>query len=89
VGLGRWDRRGRQQLMTGETFDNGHRLRADGALDLSCGGSLWWRCSDLQQEAATQQRCGPFTVGEEAEVADANQPLGQDVDEEASQELVG
>ena len=75
--------------MTGEAFDDEHGLRADRALDLSCRRRLgWWR-SDLQQEAATQQRCGPFTVGEEAEVADANQPLGQDVDEEASQELVG
>jgi len=35
-----------------------------------------------------QQRCGSLTVGEEAEVADANQPLGQNVDEEPSQELV-
>jgi hypothetical protein len=36
-----------------------------------------------------QQRCGSFTVGEETEVADANEALGQNVDEKASQELVG
>jgi hypothetical protein len=40
------------------------------------------RSSDLQQEAATQQRCGSLPVGEEAEVPDADEPLGQDVDAE-------
>ena len=81
--------RRRQKLETVEAFDHKHELRADRALDLSCRSRLWWWRSDLQQEAATQQRCGPFTVGEEAEVPDADQALGQNVDEEASQELVG
>src|SRR5258707_15801360 len=34
------------------------------------------------------ERSTPPAVGEEAEVANANQPLGQNVDEEASQELI-
>jgi len=34
------------------------------------------------------ERRTPSTVGEESEVANANQPLGQNVDEEASQELI-
>jgi hypothetical protein len=89
VGLERWDRRRSRQLMTGEAFDDEHGLGAERALDLSCGSRLWWWRSCLQQEAATQQRCGPFTVGEEAEVADANQAFGQNVDEKSSQELIG
>jgi hypothetical protein len=34
------------------------------------------------------ERSTPPAVGEEAEVANANQPLGQNVDEEASQQLI-
>ena len=34
------------------------------------------------------KRSTSSTVGEESEVSDANQPLGQDVDEEAAQELM-
>ena len=60
-----------------------------GALDLSCGRGRWWWRSDVEQEAATQQRSGPFTVGQEAEATDANEAFGQDVDEETSQELIG
>jgi len=44
--------------MTGNPFDDEHGLRADRALDLSSGSRLWWWRSDLQQEAAMQQRCG-------------------------------
>ena len=58
----------------------------------SCWGtrscSVWWS-GGVEQHAATQQRSGPLAVGEEAEVADADQAFRQDVDEEASQELVG
>jgi len=86
--LGRWDRHRRQKLMTGEPFDDEHGLRADRASDLSCGSRLLWRCGGVEQEAAAQQRCGPLPVGEEAEVADADQAFRQNVDEEASQELI-
>ena len=75
--------------MTGDPFDDEHGLGAERALDLSCWSRLWWWRSDLQHEAATQQRGGPFTVGEEAEVADADQAFRQNMDEEAPQELVG
>jgi hypothetical protein len=37
---------------------------------------------------AAFERSTSFTVGEESEVSDANQPLGQNVNEEASQELI-
>ena len=86
---GRCDGWHRQKLMTGEPFDDEHGLRADRASDLcTCSRRRWWR-SRLEQEAAAQQRCGSLPVGEEAEVPDADQALGQNVDEEASQELVG
>ena len=42
-----------------------------------------------EQQAATQQRYGSSAVGEETEVADADQSLGKNVDEESSQELIG
>jgi len=42
----------------------------------------------LSSHAATQQRSGPLAVGEEPEVADADQAFRQNVDEEAPQELV-
>ena len=82
-------RRRRQKLETGEAFDHEHGLGAERAPDLSCGRRLWWRGSGVEQGAATQQRRGSFPVGEEEEVTDANQALGQDVDEEAPQELIG
>jgi hypothetical protein len=49
---------------------------------------LRWR-GDVEERTATLQAGSPPAVGEEAEVADADQPLGQNVDEEASQELIG
>jgi hypothetical protein len=45
-------------------------------------------CRGAEECTAAQQRCGPSAVGEEAEVADANQASGQDVDEKAPQELI-
>ena len=84
----RWDGGRRQELMAWDSFDNEHGLGAERALDLSCGSRLWWRRSDVEQQAATQQRSGSLAVGEEAEVPDANQTLRRNVDEESSQELV-
>jgi hypothetical protein len=81
-------RRRGEQLVAGVAFDHEHGFRAERALDLSCGRGLLRRCSSVEQEAATQQRTGPFTVAEEAEVTDAGQAFWKDVDEEAPQELV-
>jgi hypothetical protein len=75
--------------MTGDPFDDEHEPGAERTSDLSTVSRLMrWR-SDVEQQAATQQRGGPFTVSKEAEVTNADQALGQDVDEEPSQELVG
>ena len=82
-------RRGGEQLVANDPFDYKHELRAERALDLSCGRGLWRRGGDVEQQAAAQQRSGPLAVGEEAEVADADQAFRQNVDEEAPQELVG
>ncbi len=66
----------REKLVTGDAFDHKHELRAERTLDLSCGcGLRWW--SGVEQRAATQQRSGPVAVGEQAEVTDANEALGQ------------
>ena len=62
-----------EELVAGDPFDDKHGLSAERALDLSCGDGLLRRCSSVEQEAATQQRGGPFTVGEETEVTDADQ----------------
>jgi hypothetical protein len=47
---------------------------------------MWWyggeRC-----EAQRQQR-SPLAVGQEAEVADADEALGEQVEQEAAQELI-
>jgi hypothetical protein len=62
----------RQKLETGEAFGHKHELRAERALDLSFGRGLWWWSGGVEQHAATQQRSGPLSVGEEPEVADAD-----------------
>ena len=82
-------RRRSEKLENVEAFDHKHELRAERALDLRCWSRLQWRLSDVEQEAATPQRSGPLAVGEEPEVADADQAFRQNVDEEAPQELVG
>ena len=63
--------RRRQKLKTREAFDHKHELRAERALDLSCGRRLWWWSGGVEQHATTPQRRGPLAVGEQAEVADA------------------
>ena len=76
--------------MARNPFDDEHRLRAEWAADLlSDRDRRLWQYCDVEQEAATQQRRGALTVGEEAEVPDADETLGQNMDEEPSQELVG
>jgi hypothetical protein len=82
-------RRRRQEWETVEAFDHKHELRAERALDLSGGRGLWWCSSGVEQQAATPQRSGTLAVGEEPEVADADQAFWQNMDEEAPQELVG
>jgi len=52
----------------------------------------WLRWIDAfchaEQSAAAVERSAPSAVGEEAEMSDANQASGQDVQQEAAQELI-
>lgn len=50
---------------------------------------LLWRRQGAEELAATEQRRSSSPIGEEAEMSDADQPLGQHMDEEASQEFIG
>jgi hypothetical protein len=75
--------------MTCDAFDDEHGLRAERAPGLSTWSRLLWRSSDAEQEAATQQGCGSSAVSEKSKVPDADEPLGQNVDEESPQELIG
>ena len=45
-------------------------------------------CRRAEQSAATFERSIPSAVGEEAEVADADQAAGQNVKQESAQELI-
>jgi len=51
------------------------------------GGRIdaWWRG---EQRAATLERSSTPAVGEESEMSDAHQAFGQDMDQEAAQELI-
>ena len=71
-----------------EPFDDQH---VAGAGWTAQAGWLRWIGAGgrAEQSAAAFELSTPPAVGEESEVPDANQPLGQDVDEEAAQELMG
>jgi len=75
-------------LAAGEPFDDQHDARA--GWTAQAGWFRWIGAGGcVEQSAAAFERGTSSTVGEESEVSDANQPLGQDVDEEAAQELMG
>src|SRR5271170_2229015 len=75
------------QLAVGQPFDNLHH---PGANRTAKTGDLWPITTGhrAEQFPATRQFCTPFAVGENAEVADANQATGQNVQQEAAQELM-
>ena len=78
------------QLLSRDVFDHDHGTGAEGTRRLagSSGGptEAWLHA---EQRAAALERSGTAAVGEEAEVADADQAFGQDMDEKAAQELLG
>ena len=61
------------------------RLTAAGAVSIA-GRILW--CRDVEQPARSRDVLGASAVGEETVVTDAVETVGQDVDEEAADELV-
>jgi hypothetical protein len=85
-----WGTQARTEIQSaaGEPFDDQH---VAGAGWTAQAGWLRWIGAGgcVEQSAAAFKRSTSSTVGEESEVSDANQPLGQDVDEKAAQELMG
>ena len=75
-------------MAAGQPFDDEHGTGADRTAQLcsrvriTCTG----RCAE--QDAAACKRISALAVGKESEVADANQPLGQNMDQESAQELL-
>jgi len=76
------------ELAAGHPFDDEHGASADWTAQLSSdlGIACAGRCAE--QNAATRESISAPPVGEESEVADANQSLGQNVDQESAQKLL-
>ena len=76
------------KLATGESLDDEHDA---GACWTGQAGRLGWidACRCAEQNAAAFERSTSPAVGEESEVADANQPARQNMKQEAAQELMG
>ncbi len=78
------------QILSRDAFHHDHGTGAEGTRRLagSSGGPIdaWLHA---EQRAAALERSRAAAVGEEAEVADADQAFGQDMDEKAAQELLG
>ncbi len=82
------------ELCHGKSFEDGHRSAALGIAPqrLRCRSGrrlrfvfLW---SGVKSGEAPWQQGGAPSVGKEAEVADANKALGEQMQEEAAQELI-
>ena len=75
------------KLPAGEPFDNEHD---GGACWTAQAVRLGWidACRCAEQNAAAFERGTSPTVGEESEVADADQSAGQNMKQEAAQELM-
>jgi len=73
------------ELCGGESFDDGHRSAALGATPQWVGSRssrrfrFVFRWSGVESGEAPWQQGGAVSVGEEAEVADADEALGQQV----------
>ena len=83
------------ELGRGQSFEDHHGAATSGtAPKRACWldqGSVWFglrRRHGTEQLEAKRQKSGPFAVGQKAEVADAHETLGEQVQEKAAQELV-
>jgi hypothetical protein len=73
-------------LSAGEPFDDQHGAGAGGTTwQVGSFGAIW---DSAEQLAAACKGGFPSAVGEEAEVADADQTFRQDVKKESAQELI-
>ena len=75
------------ELAAGQPFDDEHGAGAERTAQLS--GDLRVACAGRSAElnAAACKRISALAVGEKSEVANANQPLWQNVDQESAQKL--
>jgi len=76
-------------LAPGQTFDDEHGASADRTEQLGSDLSIARTGRSTEQNAAARESISTPSVGEESEVADANQTLGQNVDQESAQEFIG
>jgi hypothetical protein len=82
------------ELRRGESFDDGHRSATVGTAPqrVRCWSGrrlrFVFRWSGVESGEALWQQGGASSVGEEAEVADANETLGEQVKQEATQKLI-
>lgn len=82
------------QLRRGESFHDSHGATALGTAPQGLGGwcgrgfrlGLRWNC--IESSEAPRQQSGAPSIGEEAEVADADEALGEQVKQEATQKLI-
>jgi hypothetical protein len=75
-------------LSARDPFDDQHGAGAGGTTQLvCCFGAIWARTSAERLAAACEGGL-PSSVGEEAEVADADQSFGQNVKKKSAQELI-
>jgi hypothetical protein len=75
-------------LSTRESFDDQHGYGAGGATQLVGRICSISACSYAEQLAAACEGGLPSSVGEEAEVSDADQAFGQHVKKKSAQELL-
>jgi hypothetical protein len=75
-------------LSARDPFDDQHGVRAGGTRQLVCCFGAIWAGDSAEQLAAACEGDLPSSVGEETEVADADQSFGQNVKEKSAQELI-
>src|SRR5438105_2674281 len=91
-GQQRW--RTELELCRCESFDDGHRSAAVRTAPQRVRGRSGRRCrfvyrwSGVESGTAPWQQGGAPSIGEEAKVADADETFGEQVQEEAAQELI-
>jgi hypothetical protein len=86
---GRW--RTELELGSRKPFDDQHwptTLGAKPSIARTGGGYLWLGLCRAEQLQAKWQGCGTSAIGQEAEVADAHETLGEQMQQEAAQELI-
>jgi len=76
------------KLATGHPFDDEHGAAANRTAHLGSDLGISCKVVCTKQSTAAYEHTAAPAVCEKAEVADADQALGQNVDQEAAQELI-